>query len=267
MRAVNKEFYGKIFLAPPTGNVPVQHTELWINFGWNTKGNQLFPEYQLFLAPVCSNERYDALMREIKAYLDANGIDLCCVNCTVACCMAGCPCIVWPCFWALKCQADKITAKLSELVDDAKIGGPVPPRLQLVQATSPGADVPSHKAYDHFGQPCMGRFETSGKQVSTYSAPTWPPRGYSIIVTVPGTELRAAWPRADVIPVAAAAPAVITAPAPTCVVMAEATPLPATMDREKTPAERVQEVQTLKDQGLISEEEFAAKKQEILNAI
>ena len=69
-------YMSRIYLAPRSVQ-PEDGTELWINFGWNTKGNVRFPEWSPVLNSVCSKDSYDRLAKRMSDYVDANGLNLC----------------------------------------------------------------------------------------------------------------------------------------------------------------------------------------------
>ena len=99
--------------------------------------------------------------------------------------------------------------------------------------------------------------------------PCWPPLGYNIILKAPTSfDMRSVWPRPTnmasgigvptttiVVPVAAGA---VVAPDPA--------PIAEVIVRE-TPAERIKVAEKLRDDGLITEDEFQAKRKAILEEL
>ena len=75
-RGVVTSYMSRIYLAPRSVH-PADGTELWINFGWNTKGNVMFPEWIPALNSVCSKDEYDRLAMRVRDYVNKNGLDMC----------------------------------------------------------------------------------------------------------------------------------------------------------------------------------------------
>ena len=281
---VDKKFMGRIMLAPNKVQ-PADGTLLYINFGWNTEGNQSYPEYLPALAPTVSKEDYNALMTQIKEYLDANGISMCLVTTG----MVLAPCVIGCFFCGMAAmKANQITADLKAKVAAAPGWSPVA-RLELSQVSTPQGNTPEFMAFDQYGSPVMGNFG-GGKNRSSYPAPAWPPLGYNIVVTVPDPNLNSSWPKngaaggamadPNAIGVAAAAPVVVSATyvAPKPGVMqrglsgsgmtmsknAGGVALPAT---QLDPSETLTKLKNLLDDGLIDQGEYEKKKGEVLARI
>mgnify|MGYP004206264627 CR=1 FL=1 len=72
MGATISTFWGRAIIGPEGTDAS---GELWINFGWNTKGNQLFPAFPDELTGhAVSEAQYERLQSQIKQLMDEKGI-------------------------------------------------------------------------------------------------------------------------------------------------------------------------------------------------
>ena len=210
-------YMSRIYLAPRSVQ-PEDGTELWINFGWNTKGNVRFPEWSPVLNSVCSKDSYDRLAKRMSDYVDANGLNLCIAKSYSTGCLAvavagsllgvGFPdlgasilgnsaflmpvlglapsavCCVVGCAGA-KLKSEQMTAGMSGIVQEAGWRGLHAPRLQLIQRASHVAESPEFMGIDQYGTPL--KVSTGGSDHHRYG-PVWPPLGYNLVVTLPKAE-------------------------------------------------------------------------------
>ena len=243
---VNMEYMNRIYLAPRNAQ-PTDGTDLWINVGWNTKGNMTFPEWIPALAPVCTKDEYDQLATRMIDYIKEKGFNVnvvrgffCGVSCLFlagvamaplaatgsglvpmiategaagACCVGGC--------LATKQYTNKITEDLKAMLQDAGWRGVLPPRLQLKSNTSLTGETPDTMGIDQYGTPLKANIG-DGNDGSIYG-PVWPPLGYNLVVTIPKAEGGALnWP--GVAPTVAAVAAPVVQARPRCLLPAACTP-------------------------------------------
>ncbi len=259
---LNKKFMGLIILAPGDKQ-PDGATELWINIGWNakTKGAQKVPDWIPALEPVVSKEAYDRLMERIVSHIQANGINPWLGMCAMMTMGCGIGCLV---MIGLKIKVDSLNNQLRDIVSEAGLGGASPPELKMTQMATPQGNTPSAMGFDQYGSPVMGNFG-GGEHRASYSAPTWPPLGYNIIVRVPGTTLRDQWPKTTAVGGAMADPSQIGASAPVVAAVPIDAPQAEVMARGEDPKEKMRKLKEMQDEGLISAEEFEQKKKELLD--
>lgn len=171
--SVQKTYMGRIFMKPLVQSRG-QNAELYINIGWNTSGNQLFPAYDARLALACSEEQYNDLMNALREYMAENSFNLCCCLCAmimapytlcISCCIAH------------ACTSN-YTNNLAQIAKDKTKGFSYPARVELMQVGGRAAMVPDQMAYDQYGQPLI----VTGKHGSH---PQWPPLGYNVILILP----------------------------------------------------------------------------------
>ena len=223
---VSKTYMGRIYLAPrEQQRASDGSTELWINFGWNTKGNVSFPPWIPALAPVCSQAQYDRMAKLITDYVNENGISMAAVRGT--CCVlsgllfagplsltfgatsggianalipmygiygvTGGLCLATCC--GCKLKADAMTTQIRRIVQEGGWSGASPPEVKLCQASSPTGETPEFMGIDHFGRPLEA---TTGSKNYTRHGPVWPPLGYNVIVRVPAEyQVAQRWPGAS----------------------------------------------------------------------
>jgi hypothetical protein len=171
--SIDRTFMGRVFLPPAPSK------ELHINVGWNTVGNQAFPEWMPLFGEAISKDDYDKLIAKIKEHLDANSIPMWQVYCGIMppTGMIGGICYL---YW----KASAITKELRKIGDEFNGA-----RVELYQATYP-TGFGDLQAYDQWGQAPMKAFGES-HQVK----PCWPPLGYNIILKAPTSfDLRSVWP-------------------------------------------------------------------------
>jgi hypothetical protein len=174
---------GRIFLAP-TGKH--EDMEFWINFGWNTRGYQRFPDWIPELETVCSQGHYDALMADLREYLTSNSISFCTSELS-----STFFCLVLPLLMTRR-RASQIQQGIESIVDSHKaliVSSGL--RFETVeQATTISRNV---RAYDQFGE-ILEAAVGSGNYGSRLHA-VWPPLGYNLIFRFPADEsLRSKWP-------------------------------------------------------------------------
>ena len=224
------EYMNRIYLAPRNAQ-PTDGTDLWINVGWNTKGNMTFPEWIPALAPVCTKDEYDQLATRMIDYINEKGFNVnvvCGFYCgffglvlasvalgplastavastaanslvpliaaggAVGACYVG---LVGGCL-ASKQYINKITEDLKAMLQDAGWRGVLPPRLQLKSITSLTGETPDTMGIDQYGTPLKGM----GRGKHRSYGPVWPPLGYNLVVTIPKAEGGALnWPGVPVV--------------------------------------------------------------------
>jgi hypothetical protein len=244
---ISREYMGRMFMLPPEHEKDGQ--ELWINFGWNTADNRLFPSYHDVLAPICSQQQFDDLMRSVKDYAAEHSLNQCMAQSSLIMCMACCLPVPLVCvYW----QVRQFNSGLEELLNAASQKTfPVRVRYKLTQAIKPATAAPP--PCDQFGRALQ--FTVSDEYSSTTQV-GWPPLGYNIIIDVPKDfNLRAHWPT----PVAfggTAASAVLNGSA--------GAPPPYSAAPSSTPAERLKTLEELRSSSLIAESEYQSRRSAIL---
>lgn len=178
---VEKTYMGRIIYAP-------QHDapgELWLNIGWNSKDNQMWPTYPPHLQGHVSQADYDALKREFDTVIQEADIDpsktrLMCFGAMVCCQCCCCPCPLCALYYHMKSKTDKCDGKLQQIVaqHNGNWGGGL--SMRRCDDTRPTARAPEAMATDSAGRPLETYFR-QGKH-GGYTAPSWPPLGYNIIV-------------------------------------------------------------------------------------
>ena len=152
--SINRRYMGKIFLAPMSQQPKSDGTTLYINIGFNSQGNQVFPAWIPALEPAVGKEAYDALMAKLKSYLDANGVDNCLMYTS---CILAPLCIGLICCGIMAAQGSKITGDLKEMAEKESWVS----SLILTQMASPQAQTPDFTAYDQYGAPLKALFGQS----------------------------------------------------------------------------------------------------------
>ncbi|EKX48564.1 hypothetical protein GUITHDRAFT_105708 [Guillardia theta CCMP2712] len=165
---------GRAFLAPmSTSKEGV--AEVWINIGFNVKGEQKYPPYSPKLSPICTEKQYYDFIAAIQQFFDENAMDgktssgsrfLCCVTMGV-------------CFipWMYVMMKEKSLYKaLDRVVQDMTSGWKTEkPRLKECKIYGKTKDPPEENAaFDFDGYMCLS---TDGR------ASLWPPAGCNIILT------------------------------------------------------------------------------------
>ena len=143
--SADKTFMGRVFLPPAPS------AELHINIGWNTIGNQAYPEWMPIFQEAISKEDYDRMIIKIKAYLDEHAMPMNCV------CVA---CLCWPCGLPyLYAKSSNITSALQRIGNEFSGA-----RVKLSQMTVPTGMTADLMAFDQYGQAPMYMFQKSGIQ-------------------------------------------------------------------------------------------------------
>jgi hypothetical protein len=60
---VRKDFMGRIFMCPEDFTPSDQGPQFWVNIGFNTHGNQIFPQWVAEMESAASKADYDVLMK------------------------------------------------------------------------------------------------------------------------------------------------------------------------------------------------------------
>ena len=252
--SVNKTFMGRVFLPPAPS------AELHINIGWNTVGNQSYPEWMPLFAEAISKEDYDRLTGNIKAHLETNAIPFWQTQCALCCCGM---CVCCPCVYVYF-RASAITKELKQIAQEFNGA-----RVEFTQMAKP-TGFGNLQAFDQYGQPPMSEFGAT-MEIAGVMKPSWPLQGYNIILKAPVSyDIRSIWPgvsggAANLLIPGGQMPAALPVAAPVVAVMARggggATVVP------KSAAERLSELKGLLDDGLINEEDFADQKAKVLEAM
>lgn len=236
---INKDIMGRIFLAPRDRGA---NDELYFNIGFNMTGGQKYPDWVPALEPVIPQKRHDEIMGKIKDYLDKNSIPAnlptiaLCLSAVPCCCCAGC-CI---CGCYIPSKAKSITKNLQMIGLDYGV------RVEVVERTDPTAQTDDAMAFDQYGRALQAMVGGS-KHHAGQMKPVWPPLGYNVIMQVPANvDLRSSWGKGA----------------------AEAKPAQVVMgNQQQSAAERIAAAQKLKDDGLITAEEFEEKRKQILASV
>ena len=241
MAPIDKTYMGRVYLAP----APSQ--ELYINIGWNWVNGQMYPEWMPIFEEAISKEEYDTLIGKIKSYLDENNLDPSLRSCGYR--SAGCCCIGVCILCHLSSQTNRITNDVKKISEE-NAGACV----AYVQNPTPTALTAEAMGVDQSGLPMI----------------IWPPLGFNIILKAPATfDMRSVWPKP--IGLAQVADAIVHAtttgvPVTAAANVADPAPVADVIVRE-TPAERLRTVEKLRDDGLITEDEFQVKRKEILDDV
>lgn len=166
-------YMGRIFLLPKDHLSSSNPEQIWINVGWNTDRNRLFPSYLQVFSSFLSQFQYDALMKDLKEYMDRNALNFCAATCALSCFILVFPLLI------VYLRAKKYTRGLQRLLEQRKkeLGITVPIRLVLTQATHTKLIQP---ITDQYFKPLL-LFSEEEPQGS----PMWPPLGYNFIIDVP----------------------------------------------------------------------------------
>ena len=234
---------------------PSHCAELWINFGWNTPGSQLWMPYQSWFSPYISKQHYDGVIARLQQEFANPPVKSAALGC-VATTLCACTCGVCSCpLCYIKKQVTDFNSKLDAAVDD------VVQRLGIntcdLKIKMSQVETQSQGWLDSRGQQLMGSFSTGGEHSHTYQAPAGPPMGYNLVLIggrmqQQGSTVRMAlpWP-----PTAAASGTFAPMQVPGM--------LPPDMNRQPEHVDVADELRKLKDlhqQGILTDEEFAAAK-------
>ena len=236
------EFMGKFYLIPENEQTSGEST-IYLNFGWNTKGNQSFPPYsKTILDNVCSETQYKKLCDDVTNYLDENGLDLCCAQ--VACAFS---CLILPlCYLCI--YVNKINNDIKQIIsNNTKDWMSCTASMELMQASGRVTNVRDGVGYREDGT-VMTRPEMTSR--GSHSYPTgrqeaaWPPLGYNIVLKIKGMSIRQRWPMLAV---------------------GEVPTKSAVMDREINIADELEKLVKLNKDGYLTDSEFIAAKAKVLN--
>lgn len=175
--AVNKEFMGRIFLCPERFSPPDQGPQFWVNIGFNTHGNQIFPAWVAEMESAASKDDYDAMIKDLKDYFDSSAPSMGCVMASLFC--GACVCLVWNFERGMHAVAAQHTHRFR--------GGLIILRKDM---SMPVANVPGEQSKDQYGAAPVSSGRGRSKAM-------WPPLGYNVILQAPrerGAEVRATWP-------------------------------------------------------------------------
>jgi len=154
-----------------------------------------FPAWVPALGTVCDESQYNELQRKILAYLaNFDDVPLCSQagierlgDSLMPFCCLGLPCMCVSC-----CLDDREGNGLEDLVSSCEWDAVMEyrkisfsPRLKSVSLDEGGLD--------QFGRVLLERDPEPGKGAER--VPVWPPSGSSIVLLVPGTEMRDNWPK------------------------------------------------------------------------
>mmetsp|Transcript_6621 Transcript_6621/g.16227 ORF Transcript_6621/g.16227 Transcript_6621/m.16227 type:complete len:229 (-) Transcript_6621:44-730(-) len=176
----SRSFSGRMYLAPAKESRDSDTCEVWINMGTGVQGCQKYPPYIDMLQVACTGEQYAELIMGLQKALQTESIhpgtdvaaQLACAL-TAGCCF--CPCLY------LNHHTYKLNTVLGEVVRAKTQSWTCRARLQQTLVTSHVGKA--DEAIDHRGVPlCIG----GGQSI-------WPPPGYNIIVSVPGSVYRELW--------------------------------------------------------------------------
>lgn len=176
-------YMGRIFLLPKDHFSSLNPEQIWINVGWNTDRNRLFPPYLQVLSSFISQTHYEALMKDLEDYMDRNALSFCAATCALSCCFLIIPVLV------MYLKSKKYTRGLQRLLEKRRkeLGISVPIRLELTQMA--GAK-PIQPITDQYFKPLLLSEENHQGE------PMWPPLGYNFIIDVPlNCSLASTWYR------------------------------------------------------------------------
>eukprot|EP00128_Syssomonas_multiformis_P018125 Colp12_sorted_trinity150504_noHs@32609 len=168
--ATNRNYMGRIFKLNGSA-------DFYLNLGWNTRGNQKYPEWIPPLGVAIEKHAYDALIQDFKTMFDAEALDFCAAQSSLFLCMftAGvlsCPMIYY-------CHRVKVVLQrhINDIITKhkANLRPGCNMRCELLEMASATS---GNIAFDQYGQRLESVFEHG-------VAPTWPPLGYNIIITAP----------------------------------------------------------------------------------
>lgn len=237
------EYFGKFYLVPES-KWKRDTSTVFLNFGWNSVGNQSFPVYsETILADVCTEIQYKNMIDEIKKYLDDNGMDYCCAS--TLCIFGWCLCIPL-CY--LMCRVNQINRDLREIIEkNSKKWSNCSVVMEMTQSSGVVNNLSTGVGYLEDGtvltRPEMvsrgSDMVPSGRQEAI-----WPPLGYNIIINIKGTEIRTNWPKLRIGQIPVKSPVI---------------------DREISLSEELQKLMDLKDRGAITADEYTQAKAKVLN--
>ena len=166
-------YMGRIFLLPKDHFSSSNPEQIWINVGWNTDRNRLFPPYLQVFSGFLSQVHYDDLMKDLQNYMDRNALNFCAASCALSCCFLVIPLLI------VYLRAKKYTRGLQSLLEKKRkeLGINVPIRIELTQIAGP---KPSQTITDQYFKPLLLFSEENPQGESM-----WPPLGYNIIIDVP----------------------------------------------------------------------------------
>ena len=253
----DKTFMGRVFLPP----APSQ--ELHINIGWHFANAQTYPEWMPIFEEAISKAEYDALIGKIKGYLEKNKVDAglpLCGMFTVCCFGIGC-CILG----YVASKASQITNDLKKIAEEHSGA-----RIELVQYAPATARTAETMGVDQYGQPCIAG-GSGRRRGPAQTRPVWPPLGYNIVLKAPASfDLRSVWPKPTDIASSIQVPTATTTGVPVTASVAVApdpAPIAEVIVRETPAAERLKTAEKLRDDGMITEDEFQAKRKAILDEV
>jgi hypothetical protein len=184
----DRSFMGKVYLAPRSECAKTGHPDkvlVYLNFGWVTKGNQQFPEYNAdIMGNTFKSFQYSELESSIKTYIDQHGITFGTAAGLSVCCMVMpvfCICI----YPYLSGKSKAVVNGVKEIVEKYNNQHGQHLRVQLCEYSS-------RVAMDDAGVD-QNNITLSAKDEDGNSYPTWPPLGLNIIFEVRGE--RSHWPR------------------------------------------------------------------------
>jgi hypothetical protein len=242
-------FMGRAFLIPQD-KAPQGQTVLYLNFGFNSVGNQVFPTYRdAIYGQYFSAEQYSRVTSRIKEYIDQHGTNVCCgklaiMLASMSVCVLSCP----MCY--LHYKVGEIDNQLQKIIQEESSDWKCDARLVRHDACHPVARSPVTMGYDETGT----ALEYQSPQGNANQSPVWPPLGYNIILTIQGTTLRTRWSQLSIDPAIKAAVAAAIAPAQLVMPGVEKPSL----------ATQLSQLADLKAKGALSEEEYVAAKGKLL---
>merc|ERR1712226_882686 len=108
--AVDMSKAGRIYLNPMARN------EVWINFGWNTGNNQIYPPYPGDFSSKISKSQYDTVLAEVRKTMDENKLPGWLPCCFMVSLMGGCCCCVMA---FMQGTVSKLNSKLKKAAEDS----------------------------------------------------------------------------------------------------------------------------------------------------
>ena len=184
-------FEGRVFL-PPSDRAPSD--ELHVNIGWITRGGQgtTYPDWMPLFQAAISEQDYNLLIGRIKEYREKNTISRLQETCGRTCCL-----FPWGMVsrWFFLKKKETMTRELDNISKD--FGA----RVEFCSSSKRTDHGHKCHAFDQFGKICMDLFRDPYRRDPTQQSfilkPSWPPRGYNIILRAPGSfDLRGVWPGA-----------------------------------------------------------------------
>ena len=258
LRPRDKTAAGRIFLAPGTSPAAA---EVWVNIGWETEGDQVYPSYVPQLADACSADQYQGLMDALRRVLKGSSVNVPAYRVAALCFLCG-GCCLW---CIMNANAQTLRGEVADAVAEHCRAWPAAARLEAVATAGPGAA--DRAGLDQWGKPLVGAGPGGSQR------PVWPPAGLNVVLTVPGDAMRGHWPGPGVVPLV---PMQRPQPEPEPMLMGKPKALDAPAEgpvqgiplAEASCASMAQQLRDLKElleEGVLTQAEFDEQKAKLLS--